>query len=179
MADSQQTKRLFFALWPDDAQRQAMVEWIEGLELGNQGRPVVTTNLHITLVFLGDTPSDRLECIVAAAGAVSAAPFSLRFDHLGYFRRAQVLWAGVSDLPPVVTALHRHLEQALVPCGYRPEPRAFTPHLTLRRKVARKPELKPLATPLEWKIEQFCLIASTLSASGAEYEVLKHFPLAA
>lgn len=179
MVERPPTQRLFFALWPSDAQRQAMVDWIDALGLGQQGRPVSEQNLHITLVFLGDTPLDRVDCIISRAAPSNAASFVLRFDRLGYFRRAQVLWAGVSHLPPVLARLHHELEQALVPCGYRPEPREFTPHLTLRRKVARKPELPADPSPLLWPIDQFCLVSSMLTPAGAEYSVVKRYPLGA
>lgn len=177
MVDRPQSQRLFFALWPDDEQRQAMVRWIDALGLGSQGRPVTEHNLHITMVFLGDTPPDRQACCMARADEVVASPFVLRFDRIGYFRRAQVLWAGVSILPPMLMALHRHLVQALVPCGYRPEPREFTPHLTLRRKLTRKPDSPAAPSPLEWSVGQFCLVSSTLTPQGANYSVVKRYPL--
>lgn len=176
MPDKSLSQRLFFALWPDDVQRRELAHWVEALGLVSLGRPVVAQNLHLTLIFLGQTEPRRQTCYQSVAARIESPGFSLIFDRLSFFRRTNVVWAGANCVPPTVQNLHRQLRDGLVACGYRPESRAFTPHLTLLRKVKSRPRLAS-PPPFTWSFTQFCLIASRLSSSGASYEVLNRYPL--
>ncbi len=76
------------------------------------------------------------------------------------------------------------VEQALIRIGLSPEPRKFSPHVTLAR--LRDPPLDKLreflvahaqfrADPL--RVEGFSLIASFLTKSGSVYEDQADYPL--
>src|SRR5262249_57315131 len=93
-------------------------------------------NLHITLKFLGEIPTEGSEKIVAALKRV---PFEqslgLCFRGLGFFphdRRPRVLWVGI-DGPPGLTSLAKNIENSLESVGVPKEGRGFIPHLTLAR----------------------------------------------
>lgn len=176
MRDESPSQRLFFALWPDDVQRRELAHWVEGLGLTSVGRPIDAQNLHLTLIFLGQTEAKRRTCYQSVAARIESAEFCLNFDRLSFFRRANVVWAGATCVSPIVQNLHRQLRDGLVSCGYRPESRAFTPHLTLLRSVKSRPRLAS-PPPFTWLFTQFCLVASCISSSGARYEVLNRYPL--
>ncbi|HVS77409.1 MAG TPA: 2'-5' RNA ligase family protein, partial [Steroidobacteraceae bacterium] len=101
-APREPTRRLFFALWPDEAMRQAMIQAIRKAARASGGRPVDPGNLHVTLAFLGSVPQRRLpelaEAARVAAGGADCGkdPLELAFDHLEYWRAAQLLCV----LPP-------------------------------------------------------------------------------
>jgi len=165
------TRRLFFALWPDGPLRQAIVERRGAIE--NPGRRAVpVANLHLTLLFLGDQPADRVDALIDAAGQVSAPGFTLRLDRLGWFARARVAWLGgprVAAGEQLVNAL------SAVTAGLELEfdRRAWVPHVTLYRDVRQAPragEIRPLA----WPAAEFALIESI---SGRPYQVLRSWPL--
>jgi len=140
------------------------------------GRPIPSSNLHLTLVFLGATALATRECYEAAAASVNAPAMSLTFDAARFWRRSGVIWCGCETVPPALTAMHRSLVDGLVDCGYRAETRPFAAHVTLARNVRRINQ--PLPQPrLQWDVGEFYLMKSTTYADGAQYEALRRWPL--
>lgn len=95
-------------------------------------------SIHLTLKFLGDTPAERVEAIAQAMAAAAGgfAPFSFTVAGFGCFpnpRRANVLWAGVPEVPRALAGLQRAVDLQLTRLGYEKETRRFSPHLTLGR----------------------------------------------
>ena len=78
---------------------------------------------------------------------------------------------GTSQTPATLAQFVTQLATALSSCGYQPENRPFHAHITLMRKVNRIKNL-PSITPIAWSVENFCLVRSTLTASGAHYEIV-------
>jgi len=74
------TARVFFALWPNDAEHAALAAWQLPLKKLCGGRQLPAANLHNTLVLLGDAQLDRLEALQLAAQEVNGAEFLLAFD---------------------------------------------------------------------------------------------------
>lgn len=172
---SEQTQRLFFALWPDAATRQGVVRILHSLPR-KQGKPVAPEKLHITLAFIGSVESHTRDCLADHARGVVGEAFTIALLQLGFFRRSRVLWLGSQTCPPPLRALVEQLNACLTPCGYRPEPRPYHPHLTLFRKAS--PVRSPLAlTPLTWQVDSFCLVESVSGPNGARYEILQRYPL--
>ncbi len=161
-------KRLFFALWPGEVIRRGIVER-RGL-LGAPGRRVPDHNLHLTLLFLGDQPADRLAMIEQAAQAVSVAaqPFELCLDRFGWFAGARVMWLG-GAAPQAAVDLAAGLGEAMRGLGLKFDPRPFKPHITLFRQVRKRPTMPP-PEPLAWPVSEFSLIESIF---GQPYQVLR------
>lgn len=127
--------RLFLAVRFNDAVLNALADSMERLEKaaksGNFTRP---ENLHLTLVFLGET--GRAAAVRRAMDSVQAAPFALRLGEFGRFSRpgSEICWVGVKACPPLA-ALQSTLSGALRSAGFSLENRAFRPHITLGREV--------------------------------------------
>ena len=91
------TRRLFFALWPDEVMRGGLARAIRKAVRGSGGRPVPTESLHITLAFLGSVPERRVAALGALAGKVAGElagfdrPLTLRLDRLEHWRAARLL----------------------------------------------------------------------------------------
>jgi 2'-5' RNA ligase len=106
---------------------------------GAAGRWVQPDSIHLTLKFLGEIPTARLEAIYRAVDAACAAraPFELRVAGYGCFpngRQPRVVWAGVSDTSDGrLAALYRAVDGALGALGYERDERPFRAHLTLAR----------------------------------------------
>ena len=94
-------RRLFLALWPDPTVRADLARLARRLTPHH----VPAANLHLTLVFLGQTAPAREAAYRAALAGLRAAPFTLELDRLGCFRGPRVLWLGPSQIPPALTAL--------------------------------------------------------------------------
>lgn len=164
-------RRLFFALWPEEPIRAEIVARRERLGAVSR-RKVPDHNLHLTLVFLGDQPADRVAEIEVAAAAIDCKPFVCVLDRFGWFPGARVLWLG-GEAPDAMRILYAGLFEAMTGLGIRLDRRPLRPHVTLFRKVARRAEL-PRPEPLTWMVERYELIESV---PGRPYRVLKSWSL--
>ncbi len=169
-------RRLFLALWPDGALRERIVRTILPALPHHAGRPVPGENLHVTLVFLGNVPERELGCVEDAAAGARAEPFELVLDRLAWWRQSQVLWLGARETPPALDALVGALRERLAGCGLALESRPFRAHMTLMRKVHRRPSL-PRCEPLRWRPDTHALIESTPVPGGVRYTRLAAWPI--
>ncbi len=170
-----EVRKLFFALWPDDSVREGLLGFSRALP-AHGGRPPHPEDLHITLVFLGLVTPEQYPCVIHAADAVKAAPFSLAIDRVGYWQRPRILWCGPGKTPEDLTRLVLKLQQGLKACGFQPEKRAYSPHVTLARK-ARPVAGFSLERPLEWRPREFALVLSQDRGAPPRYRVLQRWPL--
>lgn len=171
MTEERPHRRLFFALWPSPEIRAGIVERRKGIENLSRRR-VPDHNLHLTLLFLGDQPADRLEEIIAAAERLRAAGFGLLLDRLGWFARARVAWLG-GAAPSGGRALAADLTESMTALGLQFDDRPWAPHVTLFRQVRKRPAF-PKVEPLAWPVDRFSLIESV---PGQPYEPLASFDL--
>lgn len=179
------TRRLFFALWPDDALAAALDTVALAAAARFGGRPTRRATLHLTLAFLGDVADSELPKIIDAGQRIDATSFALQVNRLGFWRHNRLLWAGCAPsagLERLVGQLHAALAEAGHPLAERQH--AFTPHLTLLRKLpaSTPPEAVaqfPIGNPAAWECCRFVLVQSKPSTVGSEYVRLAEFPLAA
>jgi 2'-5' RNA ligase len=146
--------------------------------------------MHFTLKFLGRAWPRLVgwieETCRRAASEVEA--FEVRLGGLGVFPgpgRARVLWVGADDPRQGFRRLAAGLDEGLA-SEFKPEKRAFTPHLTVARfrtPVLVKDEIEELrATEVDappFLVEQLRLVRSHLSPRGSRYETVGEFPLGA
>jgi 2'-5' RNA ligase len=173
---SNQTERLFFALWLNDEVRQAIFDASQPLISTVQGKVIDPINWHITLAFLGEVDLSSRQCMEQVAHQVAVNAFKISLDKLGFWARNQILWIGASQIPKELLDLVDNLNKNLQVCGYRPESRSFQVHLTLMRKVIAIDKLAKI-TPISWQIKEFCLVRSVLKPSGAHYEKVARWDL--
>ncbi len=170
------TKRLFFALWPDERLRRDLAD-LGRTFTRRRGRATRPENLHITLVFLGDVELERIDCVQQAGVETVAPGFQLTLDETGSQRRSGLIWCGASVVPEGLQTLVGGLNRNLFHCGFKPDPRPFWAHATLARKARPIPRT-PLDTPLIWTVGEFVLVESVLERTGAIYSILDRWPLA-
>ena len=173
--DQPAQERLFFALWPSDVERESLLDCIHRLSKEQwQGRRVSPANLHITLHFLGNIPAGRVDCFIQQAKTVALPRFEIRLDKVGYFKKPKVLWLGCEHVADELQQLHYDLGRKIQHCGYQPESRAYTPHVTIWRKLpAAKYDLQ--IEPMSWHIDSFVLVKSVTHNSGVEYQICHRF----
>lgn len=149
------------------------------------GRAVVPANWHLTLRFLGDTNASQLRALRDGLRGIDAgAQFDLSLGGLGAFprpARATVLWIGVRDGDARLRALAEQVEAAAVHAGFAPEPKPFSPHLTLSRlnppaDLRRAIDSAP-AFGGRMAVDGFVLFRSHLGGGPPRYERVEHFPL--
>ncbi len=146
-------------------------------------------NLHLTLKFLGQVQTSRLNQLSkAATAAVSGcSTFQVSIEETGVFPKPgkpRVLWLGIKDSSGQLAELHRRLEDACASEGFAKEQRPFHPHLTLAR--LRNPQnAHELAAahqqlsfePVTVKIAELLVLRSELSPNGSKYSVISQHKL--
>ncbi|MEQ1581735.1 MAG: RNA 2',3'-cyclic phosphodiesterase [Steroidobacteraceae bacterium] len=171
------TQRLFFALWPDDARRQALLDAIRSLRLDPTGRAVPDGNLHVTLAFLGNVPADKLPTLRTLGAAMVWPRGDLVFDRLAWWPKARLLCLEASLLPPsfaaAVAAFHEELRRA----GFKVEQRPFRAHVTVARNAAAPAHDSPgrPIPPFNWPLQGVALVASTPTPEGSVYQVVERY----
>lgn len=161
-------RRLFFALWPDERQRETLRDALSPALATVEGRPVDRHNWHVTLVFIGDFPEEQIPFLQAAAGELPLEPIRLRFDRLAYWPRAKVAALLPLNTPEPLQRLASSLEESLRAFDFEPEERLFRPHITVARRV-RQFDAIPLARPVDLEWEGFALLESAPVQGGVRY----------
>jgi 2'-5' RNA ligase len=167
-------RRLFLALWPDDATRRHVKKIAAGLHLSPRQR-VKTQNIHVTLVFIGQVEDELLPAISQRMAAIEAHSFTVTFDELSYWRKPRILCLTCSNPDAAALRLAADITAPLVTLGVRVDTRPYVPHLTLARHVAGKPEIA--FEPLHWHASGFALVESVRTPDGTVYQPLGTWPL--
>jgi len=172
------SSRVFFALWPDDAVRGMLAALAREVAREALGRAPAQSNIHLTLAFLGEQASHRVEALRELASGLRAARFVLKLDEIGCFRRSGVAWLGASTHQPHLLALQANLVRALRRGAFPVDERSYAPHLTLARHI-RGAIHRSLPTPILWQVSSFALVASELGREAPTYRTLAEWSLAA
>lgn len=171
-------RRLFFALWPDEAVRARLDA--TAVAAATSGRRTACENLHLTLIFLGMRGAEERARALAAPDDLAPAAFDLCLDRLGYFPRARTLWLGPERVPNELIALFEALNRRLSAAGVNAElrnadPARFRPHVTLGRKaLPPSAATRARVTPVHWRVNGFALIESKPGGRSC-YEMLKRW----
>jgi 2'-5' RNA ligase len=166
-------RRLFFALWPDQETRAAVVRATREVVQRSAGRATPAENLHVTLAFLGDVGESEFAQLQHIPPPLIGA-FELQIDTLDFRKRPRLLWAVPETLPAALSGLESWLWGRLEDLGIERERRAYRPHVTLARRANYVGD--PLA-PLSWPVTGFVLVQSSLGPPHSSYEIVKTWPL--
>lgn len=125
--------RLFTAIQLDERTRDALCGLMREMrESGVSAGFTRRENLHLTLVFIGET--ERLQAAKQAMDAVRCAPLTFSVSGMGAFAHGGVLWAGVGR-SAALENVHARLRAALSAAGFVLDERPYVPHLTLARRA--------------------------------------------
>jgi 2'-5' RNA ligase len=193
--------RLFVALDIDDAIRERMQRFVEGVSgFAPDARWVRPESLHVTLKFIGEKPAETVEDIKRVLAGIQGHSFDLAFRGYGFFPTAKsprVFWIGI-EAGSQLTNLANAVDQATSTLSIPKEDRAFSPHLTLARggggsgapawrkedrtnQNFQRLEEKLAALPAPefgtMAAREFFLYQSELMRGGARYTKLSRFEL--
>jgi len=142
-------------------------------------------NYHITLRFIGDVDGRTADEIVDRLDRIDRPEFSLTLNGIGSFgsKKPHSIWAGVSPAPELY-ALQGEIERICQRIGLPPDPRKFTPHVTLARlKASRVDDVVHYLSgrsdfhTMPFTIGRFVLLSSKESVGGGPYLTEEIFPL--
>ncbi len=186
MSEPDEVLRAFIAIEINDGVRKSLAGLEEALKAsGARVGWVAPANIHLTLVFLGETFAARVPELAAALNAIAAGTprFSCEVAGAGFFgspRSPRVIWVGVREEAPVLPGLQARLAEAVCALGFHVEDRAFKPHLTLgrvrtRHRVDELTSLLQSANNTRHGSVDVCrllLMQSHLEHQGVRYSVL-------
>jgi 2'-5' RNA ligase len=142
-------------------------------------------NYHITLRFIGDVDGRTADEIVDRLDRIDRPEFQMRLDGIGSFgsKKPHSIWAGVTPSPEM-HALQGEIERICQRIGLPPDPRKFTPHVTLARlKSSRVDEVVHYLAgrgnfqTSAFTVPRFVLLSSRESVGGGPYLTEEVFPL--
>ncbi|MGD0979802.1 MAG: RNA 2',3'-cyclic phosphodiesterase [Candidatus Bathyarchaeia archaeon] len=93
-------------------------------------------NIHITMRFLGNVTASTVEQIFEGMKKVQFVPFDVKICGVGAFpdvRYPRVVWAGITEGADKLRGIFSQLEPHLRSLGFAPDPKGFSPHLTIAR----------------------------------------------
>src|SRR5208337_4894375 len=193
--------RIFIALDIDDAIRERISRFLEGVRgFAPDARWVQPESLHVTLKFIGEKPTDKVDEIKRALAALRHESFDLSFRGFGFFptpKAARVFWIGIQS-SAALAALAGAVDGATSPLDIPKEDHPFSPHLTLARGGGHsgapgwrkgdaanrnfrllQEKLAALPTPQVGTMtaREFFLYRSELMRGGSRYTKLERFKL--
>ena len=145
-----------------------------------------SSNLHITVKFIGEWPEERLSELKAALDSLPARePISIVIEKVGFFpnpHSPRVCWTGV-HAGSGLTGLAREIDDVLAALGVARETREYSPHLTLARikTPKRLPALLQAVASLPslefgtFTADRFYLYHSRTAPTGSVYTKLSEF----
>jgi 2'-5' RNA ligase len=154
-------RRLFFALWPEPAERARLQELAALASPLPGARALAALDLHVTLCFLGSVSEAVLSGLLVRANRIDLPAFELEFDAVEHWREARILAATATAVPAPATALVHALSAAARELGLNIEDRPWRAHVTLARGIAQAaPAAAVPAPPLVLFARRFYLAQS-------------------
>jgi 2'-5' RNA ligase len=185
------THRLFFGAFPPKETLAELEERLDGLcEDRRSFRWTETSQRHVTLFFLGDTPDSRMETLRAVVAPIIQNASSFRVSLGGFgafpdFRRPKVLFVTAGQSDEGWSRVMDAMRPDLTSLRFRLETKPFLPHLTLAR-VKEPRDVEAWVEPLHrrlvewktlWQVDRIQLVSSHLEPAGARYETLETYHL--
>lgn len=142
-------------------------------------------NYHITLRFFGDIDGRTADELVHRLDRIDRPQFTLSLSGLGAFgsKKPHSIFASVTPSPEMF-ALQAEIERICQRVGLPPDPRKFTPHVTLARlKNVRLDDVVHYLSgrgdfqTMPFTVKRFLLLSSKESVGGGPYLTEEAFPL--
>lgn len=146
-------------------------------------------NLHITLMFLGDTDKNQVQTITRKLEGIADqySPFQFQLNGIAYFtrnRHPSIIYSGTENTG-TLKSLSLDIKKEMTLPGFEKQQKSFTPHLTLGRikylsdtdklngihNVYRDTFIQSV------QVDQFIYYQSILTPNGAKYQPIKTFNL--
>ena len=166
--------RLFIAMNLDGKTKAGICKVIDGLKpYAIKGRFTHMDNLHLTLVFIGET-SKVIE-VKEAMDELRAPSFTMVIQGFGRFSRpgGDICWLGVAE-NEILANIHAQLSASLSQKGFVLERRPYKPHLTLGRELVLKEDFHLRAfqqniVPMRLEVTNVSLMQSERIAGRQKY----------
>ena len=169
--------RLFFAINFTSQEKSQILEVQEYLRSqalkGNFTKP---ENLHLTMVFLGETPEQKLPQLMNIMEKIHFSQFEINFNHTGCFHRnrTELWWLGADKHKglSLLLDIHKQLLELLKEAGFNFDTRSFKAHITLGREVKSAFSINLSCPGIIVKVDRISLMKSERNDRGLTYTEL-------
>ncbi|MBY0474768.1 MAG: RNA 2',3'-cyclic phosphodiesterase [Nitrosomonas sp.] len=168
--------RVFFAILPNKQIQKQLMYHSETLEPICGGRKVKMQHIHLTLLFLGNVETHRIQTLQQIAENIPAKKFEFKLDTIGYWRHNHIVYIQAKKFPVELFSLADSLKIALSKGGFAFDNRTYKPHITIFRKAIHHVSTD-LINPIRWCVNQWLLVQSKPTHSGVEYIPLSYWRL--
>ena len=160
------TKRIFFALWPDARQRDRMRDFITPVAKLVEGRAVERSEWHVTLAYIGDLDVRFIPDLMQSAQAITFGDLDNPRHRVFTLKEDSRAFRVMEDLgtEPKVCVI-------LADVGVDPPERVYRPHVTVVRN-ARPFETQRLPQSAEIEWSRFELLESISEHGRTTYRPL-------
>ncbi|MDN7246051.1 RNA 2',3'-cyclic phosphodiesterase [Planococcus shenhongbingii] len=119
------------------------------------------SDMHITLLFIGNDPHNEIQAAAQELANISHPPFELTTGSVKTFgnpAKPRIIYASVGDSSELAD-LQRNVKEALLRFNLSPDTKAFVPHITLAGKWAGGPplEIEMEIEPMTFQVTEFSL----------------------
>ncbi|MFY9402802.1 MAG: RNA 2',3'-cyclic phosphodiesterase [Candidatus Omnitrophota bacterium] len=162
-------------------ERKERITWVE------------PKNIHLTLKFIGEVSTDKIEEIIKATenALFKKTYFNIAIAGLGAFpsiNQPKVIWIGTKEGNEDIISLVKAIEEELEEIGIAKGKRVFSSHITLgrvkslidRTKLAfriKEVNIKYCDKRITFNVDKITIFKSILTNSGPIYEALKEINL--
>lgn len=175
--------RIFIALLFDDENNDKIFSCTKTLkEHSASGNFSSYNNLHLTMLFIGQTDPDMVKKIYDKLLNIKSNAFKYHSGNIGYFsksRNRKILYLGLKDTYRI-KELHVKIVAKINELGMNFNVNKFTPHITLGREVLLKDDFDPniyKVESLELKAKNMSIMESTRVNGKLVYKELYSIPL--
>lgn len=150
-----------------------------------RGKKIEKENLHLTLKFLGEVSSEKIEEIKKVLREIKQKSFDLEVKDIGVFspKFIKIIWLYLEGAEELQKKVDNVVSENF---GEFEKEKRFMSHLTIARVKNIEEQnkknfleiLKSIEIPeISFPVKEFCLMSSELKPEGAEYMVLERFGL--
>ena len=168
--------RVFLAISPSKIVQRQLAHQAKLLAPICGGRQIVMPHFHLTLVFLGNISTQRIETLRHIMRKIAAKKFALCLDKISYWKHNQIIYLHAKQFPVELFDLVAALQSTLSEAGFVFDRRVYKPHITLFRKAVRAVNID-LINPIHWPVSQWTLLQSKPTQTGVDYVPLDHWRL--
>ena len=168
----------FFALMPDNATALALHQRARAFTDHTPCQPTPIQNLHLTLAYLGKLHKTELNHLKHIQSPCQIAPFELNITEAHHWPEIDITYLAPGIPSEPLKKLHDFLNQQMLKQGFKPERRAFIPHVTIARHDSHALKSHRVET-LPWFVHELCLVQATPTTqqTPSTYSIVQRWPL--
>ncbi|QUN06547.1 RNA 2',3'-cyclic phosphodiesterase [Shewanella yunxiaonensis] len=169
-------QRLFLGFAIERQQLQQLITLQQTcLAVCHGARRVAADNLHMTLVFLGQTTAPVKQQLLFEVPKLPLKRFSVALSQLQLWPKPKILCLTGNAEAPLITLANAaaDLSETL---GLTPKEHSYRPHITLLRK-AKRLQHPVVPDALQLSPTTLNLYHSVSTTTGVEYRILQRWPL--